>query len=88
MTIQPKEVIQGNELETYLPEINTTFIRDNTDVLDTKQQNIVQHLGLPELKNKKKHTKRPSVRIYEEDEPRMSYGFPKPILKRSLSTRF
>lgn len=135
MTIQPKEVIQGNKIETYLPEINITFIRDNTDILDTKQQNIVQHSELTELKNKlkdinndlqntndkfftkkqfvypmatsgittiiiiiliiyiiiknkKKHTKRPSVRIYEEDEPCMSYGFPRPILKRSLSTRF
>ncbi|XP_070171358.1 uncharacterized protein [Polyergus mexicanus] len=52
MTIQPKEVIQGSEIETYLPEINITFIRDNTDILDTKQQNIVQHSELTELKNK------------------------------------
>lgn len=39
------------------------------------------------IKNKKRKIKRPSVRIYDE-EPRISYGLPRPILKRSLSTRF
>lgn len=56
ITIQPKEAIQNDDsIETYLPEANLTLLRDDTNTLDEKQQNILQHQSeLVELRNKLK----------------------------------
>ncbi|KAM0726189.1 hypothetical protein ACS0PU_008270 [Formica fusca] len=135
MTLQSIKTVYETNIETYLPEINITFLQTykthNNDTLENvtlhrteliKLKNKLEELNnnLQDneqnffaqkqfvypmatsgiitiiiiaivtyiiIKNKKRRMKRPSVRIYDE-EPRISYGFPRPILKRSLSTRF
>lgn len=139
MTLQSTETNYETDIETYLPEVNVTLLRDHdtlTQDNDTLKDVIKHRAELTKLKDriekvdsdlqvneqkffvkkqfiypmassgiitlililliiwmviknrKNKKYKRPSVRIYEDNEPFKSYGFPRPILKRSLSTRF
>ncbi|KAL6417455.1 hypothetical protein ACFW04_012724 [Cataglyphis niger] len=82
------------DVTTHRAELKTELEKLNTNVQDNKQKFFAQKQFIYPMATSEliiiiiiKKIKQSSVRICEE-EPRISYGLPRPILKHSLSTRF